>query len=86
MLINQVFQSIYFGEAVVGGGGVAGMVFAINEIIRRAGGVNVLNGDGTCGTEIDMQFVQVVIVGHGGRLKVDMVITITSTMMNYNVI
>ena len=38
------------GETVIGSTGVACVVFAINEIIRCTSGVNVLNGDGTCGT------------------------------------
>ena len=63
------------GEAVVGGGGVADMRFTVHIVIRCAGWVGVLDVDGACGAEIDMQLVQVVIVGHGGRLKVDMVKT-----------
>ena len=72
------------GEAVVGGGGVAGMVFAIDEIIRCAGGVGVLDVDGACGAEIDMQLVQVVIISHSGRLKVDLVITMIMTSIMKN--
>ena len=72
------------GEAVVGGGGVAWVVLAIDEIIRRAGGVNVLNGDGTCGTKVNMEFVQVFIIGHNWWLNVNLIITMAIMTLSKN--
>ena len=67
--------------------GVSGSVstivtFTINIIIWCASAVVILEVDGSCGTEIDIEFVQFIIIGHIGWLNVDLVVAIaTSTLM-----
>ena len=64
--------------------GVSGSVttivaFTIYIIIWCASAVVILEVDGSCGTEIDIKFVQVIIIGHIRWLNVDLVMTWVST-------
>ena len=70
--------------AIVGGGGVADMRFTVHIVIRCAGGVGVLDVDGACGAEIDMQLVQIVIIGHNWWLDVNLIKALISWIVHYN--